>query len=226
MTREILEEQVDYYRERAHEYDRWFERVGRYDLGPKENAQWFHEVDLVREALAGLGPVGQALELACGTGLWTDQLAPLCTSISAVDASPEMLAINERRVGSDRVTYLQANLFDWEPDHTYDLIFFGFWLSHVPRDRFDPFWEKVGRALAPEGRVFLVDNLRAPIRLDHSQEDPATGTMLRQLEDGRSFRIVKIFYDATTLTRLLEPSGWSCHLDSAGRYLLYGTASR
>jgi hypothetical protein len=105
-----------------------------------------------------------------------------------------------------------------------DLVFFGFWLSHVPRNAFHAFWEKVRRALKPDGRVFLVDNMRTPIRLDYSHENSSEGTMVRELQDGRSFRIVKVFYDPTTLTELLEPLGWACDIRSAGRYLLYGNA--
>jgi SAM-dependent methyltransferase len=226
VKRELVEEQVSYYRARAPEYDRWFHRLGRYDLGPAENARWFREVEIVRAALATVGRADVALELACGTGLWTAQLLPLCSAITAVDAAPEMLALNRELVASNRVEYIEADIFEWEPRQKYDLVFFGFWLTHVPRDVFGEFWEKIARALQPGGRAFLVDNLRVGIKLDHSQEDRLTGTMVRQLEDGRSFRIVKVFYDPLTLARLLEPFGWSCDFKSAGRYLLYGTAGR
>ena len=33
MDERLLQEQVDYYRARAGEYDEWFFRTGRYDLG-------------------------------------------------------------------------------------------------------------------------------------------------------------------------------------------------
>jgi ubiquinone/menaquinone biosynthesis C-methylase UbiE len=212
----------------APEYDRWFHRIGRYDLGREENARWFEEVELVRNELSALGAVDSALELACGTGLWTQQLEPICSTITAVDASPEMLDLNRQRLGSHRVTYVEADVFDWEPDRAYDLVFFAFWLTHVPRELFGPFWEKVARALEPGGRVFLVDNVLVPNfrPLDHSDEDPTTGTMTRELEDGRSFRIVKIFYEPDALARMLELQGWSCAFASAGRYLLYGSATR
>ena len=228
MKRRLLDEQIDYYRARAPEYDQWFHRIGRYDLGAEENARWFGEVELVRAALASLGPVNSALELACGTGLWTQQLEPMSSTITAVDASPEMLELNHGRVNSDRVSYVQADLFDWEPDRSFDLVFFGFWLTHVPRDRFEAFWKKVARAVAPGGRVFVVDNLLVPDfrPLDHSDEDREDGTMTRHLEDGRSFRIVKIFYEPQQLSRMVEPLGWSCDFKSAGRFLLFGTATR
>ena len=39
----ILSEQVDYYRARAGEYDKWWNREGRYDRGSEANAKWFAE---------------------------------------------------------------------------------------------------------------------------------------------------------------------------------------
>jgi hypothetical protein len=34
----------------------------------------------------------------------------------------------------------------------YEAVFFGFWLSHVPRERFECFWSLVGEALVPVAR--------------------------------------------------------------------------
>lgn len=79
--------------------------------------------------------------------------------LTVVDASPEMLAMNRQRVRDPRVRYVTADLFEWQPDRVYDVVFFGFWLSHVPPDRFAPFWLLVNRCLAPGGRAIFVDNL-------------------------------------------------------------------
>lgn len=46
-----LQEQVDYYRARASEYDEWFYRIGRYDRGREINQRWFNEVAVVKSAL-------------------------------------------------------------------------------------------------------------------------------------------------------------------------------
>ena len=222
----MLDEQLSYYRARAPEYDEWFYRKGRYDLGPVQNARWFEEVDVVRTALAGLRPVRSALELACGTGLWTVELVRFAISVTAVDGAPEMLALNRERIGPDRVRYVEADLFEWEPDATYDLVFIGFWVSHVPRQVFGAFWAKLARALEPGGRVFLVDNLAMGSPIDHRDENTVDGTMVRELKDGRSFRIVKHFYDPASLAAALEPLGWSADLRKAGHFLLYGTVTR
>ena len=84
----LLREQIAYYR--AREYDEWFLRQGRYDRGPELNRRWFDEVAEVRQALAAFNPTGHVLELACGTGLWTEPLLRQAARITAVDASPEV----------------------------------------------------------------------------------------------------------------------------------------
>jgi len=147
---ELLEGQLAYYRARADEYDDWFLRRERHDRGPEWNRRWFSELDKIRQELGRFGPLGRVLELACGTGLWT-VLARHATSVTAVNASPEVLGINRARLREagreTAVRYVAADLFDWRPDAAYDAVFFGFWLSHVPPERFERFWDLVGSAL-------------------------------------------------------------------------------
>jgi hypothetical protein len=46
-----------------------------------------------------------------------------------------MLAIAASRVpGGAPVRFVEADLFTWEPDRQYGLVFMGFWLSHEPAD--------------------------------------------------------------------------------------------
>src|SRR5258708_256031 len=103
------------------------------------------------EALEAFRPAGRVLELACGPGVWTGQLLGRPTETPAVAASREMLAGAAAGVGSDRVGLVRADLFDWAPDRRYDVVFFGFWLSHVPPERFDAFWSTVAGGLAEGG---------------------------------------------------------------------------
>jgi len=83
----ILNEQMAYYRARAGQYDEWFFRQGRYDRGAKPNARWHEQVRQLRSALEGFCPAGEVLELACGTGLWTQQLAATAAGVTAVDSA-------------------------------------------------------------------------------------------------------------------------------------------
>lgn len=221
----LIDEQVAYYRARAAEYDEWFLRQGRYDRGGDQRSAWLGEIAEVERWLAATAPFGDVLELACGTGLWTRRLVPGATSVTAVDASPEMLAINRARNASPAVRYVQADLFAWRPDRRYHTVFFGFWLSHVPTERFETFWSLVGAALAPDGRVFFVDSQRtqASTAVDHPALDDG-GMVERRLNDGRTFRVVKHFYEPAPLAARLADLGWTAHVARTAQYFIHGQA--
>jgi demethylmenaquinone methyltransferase/2-methoxy-6-polyprenyl-1,4-benzoquinol methylase len=176
----------------------------------------------MRETLDALAPTGDVLELACGPGLFTEQLVRFARSLTAVDASPAMLDRNRGNVGDDRVTYVEADLFTWQPDRTYDTVFFGFWLSHVPPATFDPFFAMLRRALAPGGRVLFVDeDDRCAERLDAHGTD-ALPTATRRLRDGREFDFVKVFWSPADLTNTLAALDWDFEIDRVGPTFLRG----
>jgi ubiquinone/menaquinone biosynthesis C-methylase UbiE len=226
-VQDLLAEQARYYRARAGEYDDWWLRRGRYDRGEEANARWFIEGQAVAAALERFQPSGDIVELACGTGLWTERLAPRARSLTAIDASAEVIALARERVADPRVEYVQADLFAWEPDRTFDVCFFSFWLSHVPQEHFAEFWSKVKRAVAPEGRVFFLDSLRSDLAsaADHKLPDPDEQVMLRRLADGREYRIVKAFHEPDTLQRKLAELGWNASVERTSEFFLYGCAT-
>ncbi len=222
----LIDEQIRYYRQRAPEYDEWFHRQGRYDHGPEHTRLWQQEIVEVRDALDGLRPSARILELACGTGLWTQQLARYAGTLTAIDASPEVLALNRARARSAAVRYRQCDIFAWVPDETYDLVFFGFWLSHVPPAMFAAFWDVLRAALAPGGSVFLVDNcFHADASARNHVSDPGRVTQRRELNDGRAFEIVKVFYEPEGLAARLEPLGWHGDFRITANFFIHGSAS-
>jgi demethylmenaquinone methyltransferase/2-methoxy-6-polyprenyl-1,4-benzoquinol methylase len=227
----ILRDQIAYYRARAAEYDQWWFRGGRYDRGAELNARWHAETDAVDAALIGWLDERRprsVLELACGTGLFTRRLAPRAEHVTAVDASPEVLAINRARVGGDNVEYVQADLFGWQPPRRYDAVFFSFWLSHVPLDRFDDFWAMVGQSLGAGGSAYLIDSAfdRTSTAKDHVLSGPDEEVVVRRLNDGREFRIVKLFYEPGPLAARLKEIGWSAALERTHNYFIHGIATR
>jgi SAM-dependent methyltransferase len=223
----LLAEQARYYRDRAGEYDDWWFRRGRYDHGPDVNGRWRADAELVESALDELRPGGEVLELACGTGLWTRHLARHARRLTALDASPEVLELARGRVAEGSVSYVEADLFEWEPEPIYDVCFFGFWLSHVPEERFDSFWRKVGRALRPGGRALFIDSLRSDVAsaVDHRLPDRGAETMTRRLANGRQYRIVKRFHEPSVLRRRLLELGWLAEVAATPEFFLYGQAT-
>ena len=181
---DLVDEQKRYYAERAPEYDDWWYRRGRYELEPDALARWQEDVAEADAALEAFAPRGSMLELAAGTGIWTRKLVRLADRVVAVDANAETLALN-----TADAEHVVADVFDWRPEETFDVVFFSFWLSHVPEERFDEFWELVRAALAPGGRVFLVDSGAGDTA--HTGTDRAGEEETRSLADGREFRIVK-----------------------------------
>jgi SAM-dependent methyltransferase len=222
--RELLDQQIAYYRARAEEYDQWFLRQGRYDRGPEHRAQWLGEIVEIEAVLRSTVHDAEVLELACGTGQWTRRLAENNTRVLAVDASPEVIALNRERVGSARVEYQVADIFSWVPPAAFDVVFFSFWLSHVPPERFDGFWGLVRAALKPGGRVFFIDSLLEPTStaVDHAPLDHS-GLSQRRLNDGREFRIVKVFYEPSALEQRLSAMRWTGWVRATRTFFLYGT---
>lgn len=221
-----LLEQIEYYRARAPEYDQWWFREGRYDRA--HNDAWLADISEAAAALHLFGPKGRVLELACGTGIWTERLVRYADHVTALDASPEVLALNAQRVGSTAVQYIQADLFEWQPTGAFDVVFFSFWLTHVPAERFETFWDLVARCLNPGGRIFFVDSRREPTSTaaDHSLPEVSSSIATRRLNDGREFRIYKVFYDPEALAKHLASLGWRVEVKETARYFIYGAGQR
>ncbi len=213
---ERLEEQKRYYAARAGEYDDWWYRRGRYALDPAKEAGWWADAAEVEQRLEAFAPAGRVLELAAGTGIWTRKLVRLVESVVAVDANAETLALN-----TGEAALVQADVFEWKPEETFDVCFFSFWLSHVPLARFDEFWLRVRSALRPGGRVFLVDSAAGDAA--HTGTDQAGEEETRTVSDGREFRIVKRRWEADELAERVRTLGFDLDLrTSAYGHFLYG----
>jgi demethylmenaquinone methyltransferase/2-methoxy-6-polyprenyl-1,4-benzoquinol methylase len=213
---DLLRDQKRYYAERAPEYDDWWYRRGRYELEPDAFARWQADIAEADAALESHAPLGGVLELAAGTGIWTRKLVRLANRVVAVDANAETLALNT--TGADLV---RADVFEWRPAERFDLVFFSFWLSHVPDDRFGEFWGLVRAALTPGGRVFLVDSGAGDTA--HTGTDQAEWEETRLLADGRTFRIVKRRWTPEELAERVRPLGFELELqDTANGHFLVG----
>ena len=209
-------EQKRYYAERAPEYDDWWYRRGRYELEPEALARWQADAAEAEAALEAFAPGGTVLELAAGTGIWTRRLVRLADRVVALDATAETLALN-----TSDAELVRADVFEWEPAERFDLVFFSFWLSHVPEERFDEFWSLVRAALVAGGRVFLVDSGSGDTA--HTGTDQRDGEETRSLSDGRTFRIVKRRWEPDELAERVRPLGFELHLhDTAHGHFLYG----
>src|ERR1700722_13724588 len=112
----------DYYQRRAPEYDEVYAKPERQgDLGGPKGP------------LPPLVAGRNVLELAAGTGYWTQVIARAAASVTATDLNPETLAVAAGRdYGPARPLLVTADAYrlDAVPGE-FDLVFCGFWWSHV-----------------------------------------------------------------------------------------------
>ncbi len=182
----LIQEQIAFYRQLA----------GVYNGQVYDREHW---ESLADTALKLCPHVETCLELASGTGLWTQRLLEYADAITAVDSSPEMHALSIDRIDDPRVNRVTADIFNLNLPDSYDLVFAAFWLSHVPMERFESFWFQIAKSLNPNGHVLIVDSHTA---------GPGGGGDTRQLTDGREFNIIKVNHDLTELNERLDALGW------------------
>jgi SAM-dependent methyltransferase len=209
----LLAEQIAYYRARAPEYD------ATHALDAASRAT-------LLTALRAFSPRGRVLELACGTGQWTAELARHASLLTAVDASPEMIALNRARVPTENVHYVEADLFAWSAAERYDVVFFSTWLSHVPPQRFEGFWALVGECLKENGRVFFIDELPAVAAHERWIADATAPLVERPLTTGERYRAIKVLYDPAELRARLSELGWLADIRTVRRRCFSATVER
>jgi len=177
----------DYYRDRAAEYDAVYAKPERQD-------------DLA--ALRGLLPAlaaGRILEIAAGTGYWTQVLSASAAAITATDLRPETLAIaRTRQYGPAPVSFRQADAYALdEVPGQFDAAFIGFFWSHVLRSDVRRFLDGLHARLGPGATVLVLDNRYVPGSSTPVSRATAAGDtfQLRTLNDGRTYEILKNFPD-------------------------------
>jgi 2-polyprenyl-3-methyl-5-hydroxy-6-metoxy-1,4-benzoquinol methylase len=209
VSESVIQEQIQYYRRRAAEYD----ATAYGALGPA--------AERISRVSSAWPVEGAVLELACGTGMWTQMLAARAAELTAIDASPEAIEIARRRCPAS-VRFSCADILCWTPDRRYQLVFFGFWLSHVPSSRLGSFFGILRQSLTPAGEVIFVDEHVSQARHEQPAADPELVT--RDLSDGTRHQIVKVFLDPPRLAAHLDALGWDCELTVDGEDWVIGRA--
>lgn len=193
----------EYYAARANEYDRIYAKPERQaDLRQLE--QWLPRI------LNGLS----VLEIACGTGYWTQFFAPVAKRVLALDAADETLQIAARRIPANNVHFMQGDAYQLPAfDTLFEAAFAGFWWSHIPRDKIDVFLAGVHRALQPGAKVVFLDNRFVPgSSTPVAERDIAGDTyQIRPLDDGSTHRVLKNFPSRDELLAAVAPYSESSH---------------
>jgi SAM-dependent methyltransferase len=203
-----------YYAARAREYERIYAR-------PERQPDLTRLKELLPPMFAGCN----VLEVACGTGYWTQYLAPAAMSIVAVDANAETLEVAvEKRWPIGRVTFKAADAYSLPEElGAFDAAFAGFWWSHVPaRDR-PRFLRSLDRRLVPGGKVAFLDNLfvqGSSTPISHRDDDGNT-YQIRRLDDGSEHVVLKNFPSEAQLNADVSAYGGNTRFEAFDYYWLF-----
>jgi 2-polyprenyl-3-methyl-5-hydroxy-6-metoxy-1,4-benzoquinol methylase len=189
----------EYYAARAPIYDEVY-------LRPERQA----DLDELRRRIPAWFAGRKVLEVACGTGWWTQFIAPVTARMTATDAVAEPLAFARLRPDVERVTFALADAFALPATlGSFDAAFAGLWLSHVPRERLRGFLAGLPARRVQGARVVLIDNTEAQCdRLPIVERDAHGNTyQLRTLPDGTTHRVLKNFPSEAELRSTVDGIG-------------------
>ncbi|HLO93646.1 MAG TPA: class I SAM-dependent methyltransferase [Burkholderiaceae bacterium] len=144
------------------------------------------------ERLAGR----ELLEIACGTGYWTQDLAPAARRMVATDYTAEPLAFARQWPGVEAVQFEQADAYALPASlGQFDAAFAGLWFSHVPVEARRAFLDSLHARLRPGARVLWIDNHERQCQDFPIAETDALGNTWqhRPLRDGSMHRVLKNF---------------------------------
>jgi demethylmenaquinone methyltransferase/2-methoxy-6-polyprenyl-1,4-benzoquinol methylase len=193
----------EYYARRAAEYEEIY-------LKPERQKDLLRLIALLSKAFSGR----DVLEIACGTGYWTQFLAKAARSILATDLNPEVLKFaREKNYGACRVSFALADAYEPAPlKRRSNGAFHGFWWSHLPRPKIPDFLAAFHRRLLPGSKVVLIDNLfveGSSTPISRGDEDGNT-YQIRRLKDGSAHEVLKNFPSEALLREDLR--GWGRRL--------------
>ncbi len=203
----------DYYAKRAREYEGIYDKAER-----QEELAW------LRGRLPALFAGRRVLEVACGTGYWTQFIARTAAHVTACDINEAVLEIaREKPVPPGRVRFARADAFS--PGglcEGCDAAFAGFWWSHVRKSDLARWLSGMAAALPSGALVAMLDNrFVAGSSTPVSRRDAEGNTyQLRQLKSGETHEVLKNFPSASDLADAVRPFAAEAHLEETQYYWL------
>src|ERR1041384_6807151 len=192
----------DYYSRRAPEYEKIWYR----DDPVRQGEQ--------REIISVLQKIfkdRKVLEVACGTGFWTQHLADTAREILAVDISDAMLALAREKHLPPKVQLIRGDAYqlDTIDEKDFDGGLANFWLSHVPKSRHAEFLDGFHARLTEGSAVFMADNVYVEGVGGRLVTRPGVEDTfkLRRLDDGSTHEGLKNYFTAGQLLKIFSPRG-------------------
>jgi SAM-dependent methyltransferase len=195
----ITEQSAQFYAKSASNHDRIYDKPERQD---DLAAMRKHVADVLRGHVV--------LELACGTGYWTNIIAASADSVVATDINPEMLALARLRgLPPEKVRFREADAYALPDDlGSFTAVFIGFWWSHVKREQQEKFLAHLRSKVGKDVLLVLLDD----VYVEGSSETVARTDLegntyqIRIAPDGERYEIPKTYPSDSALRKKLASS--------------------
>src|SRR5258708_18974774 len=202
-----------YYSKRAAEYEQIYQKPERQ-----------HELEWLRGRIPAIFRDRTVLEVACGTGYWTQYIARTAAKVHACDINDSVLEIaREKPIPKGRVNFFKADAVSPEGvPGGCDAAFAGFWWSHVKKSELAKFVQNLAARLEPGAVVAILDNQYAEGSSTAISRRDAEGNtyQLRHLANGEQHEVLKNFPTADELREAVRPVAREAHLESLTYYWL------
>ena len=185
-----------YYAQRAASYEEIYAK-------PERQA----DLAILHQRLRTMFAGQRVLEIACGTGYWTADLAASAEQVLATDINPEVIEVaRAKQLPADKVEFALADAFSPGVADGCNACFAGFWWSHVGRERQVEFLTGLRQCLAPNAQLVMIDNIYVEGSSTPIARTDAHGNtyQIRRLPDGERYEVLKNFPTDSTLRKRLS----------------------
>ncbi|MBP6811714.1 MAG: class I SAM-dependent methyltransferase [Saprospiraceae bacterium] len=175
---------VSYYKDRAQEYEKVY-------LKPERQ----NDLQKATTILQSLFLQKKVVEIACGTGYWTERIADTATSILATDINKSVIEIAENKHYKNQVTFELSDIYNCSFDKKYDGVFGGFIWSHILLQDLDKFIDNIKDLVISDGTIVFMDNnyVEGSNHTITKTDEHGNTYQTRNLENGTSHLVLKNF---------------------------------
>ena len=194
-VRHLIKPMKAYYSKRAAEYESIYHRDD--PVRQSEQSQ-------VKDELRTLFKDRKVLDVACGTGYWTETIAQVARVVTGIDVSPEVLEIAQSKGLAAR--FIPGDAYQLAAvEGDFDSSCANFWFSHVEKANMSKFLTGLQQRLPPDAVIFMADNVYIPGLGGVLVSKPGSPDTykLRELSDGSRYEIVKNYYSREELETAL-----------------------
>lgn len=198
-TKKMIAEMNRYYDARAPWHDQY--------MGYQSNRGMEKLLEPIISSVENMICKKRVLEIACGTGNWTQVLAKRATSVTAVDISPKALEIAREKIQKyDNVTLMVDDAYKLDKVMgPFDTVFAVDWWSHIPKQAVPLFLKALKTKLQAEAVSIFIDMSFS----EHFRQFPCyydkddNRISVRKLPDGSEFKVIKNFPGEAELRKVL-----------------------